>query len=394
MRAARGSKDLIRAINRALILKMIKTGKAISRADLARQSGLSPATVTGITAELIDEGLVYEQASGDSSGGRPPILLAINPDGGYVVGIKLAENIAVGALVDLNADIHERKTLALEGRDAGSVVSKLVDLIEDLLHSAGISEDRLKGVGVGAAGVVNHEDGVLRHSPYFGWKDVPLRTMIQDRLDVSVSVDNDVNTLTLFEKLFGEEDAQDFLTITVGRGIGMGIVVNGQLYRGAGGGAGELGHSVVDPDGPVCSCGKRGCLETYLSEPALVSAAREAALTLDGHALESVDDLLDLVHSGNDEAETILLNAAELLGRYAAILVNVFDPGLIIFSGEGTRYGVPFFKEVERSLRLHSIPGLAENTQIRIDEWGDDAWARGAAGLALQELFEPAMASG
>lgn len=388
MHTARGSKDLMRAINRALILNRIKTSRAISRADLARQTGLSPATVTGITAELIEEDLVYEQAAGDSSGGRPPILLAINPDGGFVVGIKLADKFAVGALADLNAVIHERITLALDARDAASVVSKLVELVEQLLQTAGIRRERLKGIGIGVAGVVDHQAGVLRLSPFFGWKDIPLQQMIQNRLDVPVSIDNDVNTLTLFEKLFGNEEARDFLTITVGRGIGMGMVVNGQLYRGARGGAGELGHSVVDPEGPVCSCGKSGCLETYLSEPALVSAAHAYNLMLDGRPVESVEDLLALERSGDQAAARIFADAAELLGRYAAMLVNVFEPEIIIFSGEGTRYGRTFFDALEHSLRLHSMPGLAQDAQIRIDEWGDDAWARGAAGLALQELFE------
>ncbi len=389
MKPPRGSKDLIRAINRALILNLIKTSRAISRADVARQTGLSPATVTGITAELIDEALIYEQYAGDSSGGRPPIMLAINPDGGFVVGIKLAEKYAVGALADLNAEIRERVKQPLDNRDAESVVNALVQLVNQLMEKVGIREEQLKGIGIGVAGVVDHRTGILRFSPYFGWKDLPLRRMIQQRLDVPVSIDNDVNTLTLFEKLFGDADELDFLTITVGRGIGMGMVVNGDLYRGSRGGAGEFGHSVVDPDGPLCSCGRRGCLETYLSEPALLAAASGAGIGHEGIPVGSMDELIHLAQSGDTKAQIIFERAGELLGRFTAVLLNVLDPELVIFSGEGTRYGEHFFEPLRRSMKEHTMPGLAEDARIRIDEWGDDAWARGAAGLALQQLFEP-----
>src|SRR5215216_4907627 len=272
-----GNRDLIRAINRSHVLNTIKAQGPIGRADIARQTGLSPATVTSISAKLISQNLVLEKSAGDSSGGRPPILLVINPKGGYVIGIKLTETHAVCAFTDLEAQIIAKSSVPLSGHEPSQVVDDLAQMVLLLLREQKIAKKQLLGVGLGLAGIVDAEKGMLRQSPIYGWDNVPLRGMLQSKLHIPIYVENDVNTLTLTERWFGHgQDIDNFLTVTVGRGVGLGIVVNGQFYRGQTGGAGEFGHTTMNPDGPLCACGKYGCLEAYVGDPALIRSAQEA----------------------------------------------------------------------------------------------------------------------
>jgi predicted NBD/HSP70 family sugar kinase len=384
----RGNRDLIRGINRSILLNAIKSKGSISRADLAHSSGLSPATVTTITGDLINEGLVFEKETGDSNGGRPPILLALNPRGGFVVGVKLMENHAVAALTDLNATVLEKDTIEFSDDNLEMVVTALVNEVNHLIHQGNIRKKQLLGVGVGLAGVVDSSQGILRQSPFFGWKDTPLRDLLQTRLHVPVYIDNDVNTLTLGEKWLGNGlPVDNFIVITVGRGIGMGIVINGQIYRGMSGGAGDFGHIVVDPEGPLCDCGKHGCLESYLSDRALLTAARKEV----GEDVKDFDDLLQRANNGNSAAAMVLTRAGWLLGREVANLVNILDPKLILISGEGVRMGEIFFSALRVAFKKHVMPGLAEDTEIRVIPWGDDVWARAAASVVIGELFNSPM---
>ncbi|HTX80109.1 MAG TPA: ROK family transcriptional regulator [Longilinea sp.] len=384
----RGNRDLIRGINRSILLNAIKWQGPISRADLAHLTGLSPATVTSITGDLIDEKLVFEKETGDSNGGRPPILLALNPRGGFVIGVKLMENHAVAALTDLNAAVLLKQTIEFTDDHLETVVDSLVDLVNRLISQGAIHKKQLLGVGVGLAGVIDSSQGILRQSPFFGWTDTPLRDLLQSRIRVPVYIDNDVNTLTLGEKWLGNElPVDNFIVVTVGRGIGMGIVIDGQIYRGKSGGAGELGHVVVDPDGPLCVCGKRGCLESYVSDRALLETARREV----GADIRDFDDLLQRAVSGNAKAVTVFTRAGRLLGQEIANLVNIFDPKLILISGEGVRMGDVFFSAVKEAVGKNVMPSLLNDTEIRVIPWGDDVWARAAASVVIGELFSSPM---
>ena len=387
------NREFIRAVNRSTVLNLIKNNGPISRTDIARLSGLSLATVSGITADLIAEDLVYEKEEGESTGGRRPILLALNHRARYVIGIKLMERQVIAALTDLNATVLHRATHPLgDGKDVERTVEALAETVDGLINRAETEREKLVGVGIGLAGVIDSARGLCRYSPILNWRNVPLRDLLEARLGIPVYIDNDVNTLTLAEKLFGAgQRVDDFLTITVGRGVGMGIVINGQFYRGTRGGGGEFGHTVVDPEGPLCGCGKRGCLETYVSDPAIVRMAREAIqrgeLSIAPEEL-SVERVVALAREGNRVAHRIFDQAGRVLGMGIANLINVFNPRLIIISGEGVRAGELLFGPMREAVRRHAFADLAEDTEIIVQEWGDDAWARGAASLVLQEIFK------
>ncbi len=383
-----GNRNLIRSINRSIILNVIKKEGEISRVAISNLTGLSQATLSGITNQLISEGLVYEKNTGDSTGGRPPIMLAVNPRGGFVIGIKLMEGHAVGALTDLNANVLTRENIDLADKQVDTSVDRLAALVNNLIKNSGIQRNKLMGVGIGLAGVVDSTLGIVRQNPFLGWKNIQLRDLLQSRLNVPVFIDNDVNTLTLSEKwLNPAQPEEDIILVTIGRGIGMGIVIDGHIYRGKSGGAGEFGHIVVDPDGPLCGCGKHGCLESMVSDQALVAEARRVVAP----DVADLDDLIKRAAAGNTKAKDVLTRAGTLLGQQIANIVNLFDPKLIIISGEGIRMGEVFFSAVRTAFHECVMPGLAEDTEIRVNSWGDGIWALGAASLVIAEIFKSPM---
>ena len=387
------NRQLIRAINRSTALNIVKAEGPISRTEIVRLSGLSPATVSEITGDLIAEGLIYEKAAGDSTGGRPPILLALSQDAAYVVGLKLAEGHISAAMTDIEATILSTLTVPVTGMNVVErAVAALAGAVERVISKASVPRDRVTGVGIGLAGVIDAERGLCRFSPILGWRDVELKRLVEERTGIPVYVDNDVNTLAMAEKWFGAgQNVDDFLVVTVGRGVGLGIVVNGQFYRGTRGGGGEFGHTVMGPDGPPCDCGKRGCLEAYVADPALVRAAREAAVqgklgSVDPDDL-TVERVTELARAGDETLREIFAAAGRVLGMGIANLVNVFSPALIIISGEGVRAGDLLFGPMREAVAEYVFDGLGDDTEIVVQEWGDEAWAWGAASLVLQEIY-------
>jgi predicted NBD/HSP70 family sugar kinase len=234
-------------------------------------------------------------------------------------------------------------------------------------------------------GVVDADRGTVT-APLIGWEGVPLRDRLQEALQVPVLVDNDVNTLAISERLYGRgRSAENFVTVTLGRGIGLGIVAGGDIYHGFGGGAGEFGHVTAVPDGPRCTCGKHGCLEALVADPMLVAQAREGGIIgRDG----TIETLWAKAAAGDREALAIFERAGALLGREVASLVNVLSPQLVLVSGEGTQ-GWPFFaKSFDDALRANLFPPL-RGVEVEVDPWDDAKWAVGAAAVVLRATFTP-----
>lgn len=352
-------KELIRDINRNSILNLIKTRGPISRARVAELVGLVPATVSAITRELLESGLVREVGAGDSRGGRKPILLQLNPQGGYTVGVKLTETEVIAALTDLDANLLTCQTYPLDSsHHPAEVLRQVAQAVQDVRGGHPIL-----GLGVGLAGVVDHGRGILRYSPILGWRDTAIAEPLAQHLGLPVYVDNDVNTLTIAEQWFGlGRGVNDFLVITLGRGIGMGLVLNGQFYRGWSGGAGELGHTTVAPEGAFCSCGKRGCLEAEAADPALERA---------GYSPEAQE------------------RAGTYIGIAVANVVNLLNPELIILGGEGVQEAPHRLDSLQRELGAHLFAPLREGLRVEVEPSGDETWARGAASLVLGEVFRP-----
>jgi N-acetylglucosamine repressor len=389
-RLARGaSRDLMRDLNTNLIVNLVMQAGPISRADLARQSRLSPATVSGITGRLVRAGILTEIAVGPSNGGRPPVLLILNEQAGFVIGIKLKESGLTTAVTDLGLEVRYAEDTEV---DLVGDPNKAIDAIEASVSRAiqgAVSNKKVLGIGIGIPGVVDAELGICRFSHILRWRDVELRDTLRQRLKLPVWVDNDVNTLAVAEKWFGAGvGLSHFLTVTIGRGIGLGIVLNGEIYRGGIGAAGEFGHVTV-ADGPLCQCGNAGCLEAIASEPALMA---KASLVL-GRAIDR-DELLALAEAGQPDIVGILSEGGRTVGRALANLITLLNPERIIVSGEGLRLGPAFFQPLVESARELAFAGLGRDTDILVQQWGDEVWAKGAATLVLRELFRPPVEHG
>lgn len=379
-----GRRELIRDINRSLVLNLVRERGPLSRAGLARLSGLSSSTVTSIVAVLLADGFLMEEgqvAGGDAGIGRPATLLHVNPTAGYVVGLKLTADSLTATVTDLAAEPRGFVTVPHppEGTDT-TIVAAFEEVVGQAVRAAGIDRDELLGLGIGAPGAV--VNGAVVNSPIPGWGGIDIARLLGQAFDLPVFLDNDVNTLTVAEQLYGAGTGlSTFVVVTVGRGIGMGLIVNGNLYRGGRGAAGELGHVLAVPDGPTCWCGRRGCLEAIAAEPALM---RDVLATTG--RLRTPDDLAVLAEREPGVA-AILANAGRLVGRAVGDAVMLLDPERVIVSGEGVRLGPVYLDAITEGVRAHhGMTGL----ELVVEPWGDEAWARGAATLVLRELFHPA----
>lgn len=379
------SREAMRSANQLAVFDAIHRQGPISRVELASLLRLSPASVTGITGELIMRGLVFEAREAESTGvGRRKVLLEVDYGHASVVGIKVS-NVAVhAALADLKGEVVTARIDPLESTDAEMVVSTVVKCVRALKAESVLP---VVGLGVSVPGSVDHARGMVTYSPLLGWRDVRLGEVLERVTALPVVVENDVNALAAAEAWFGRgHEVNDFLVVTLGRGVGLGIVLNGELYRGPRGGAGELGHVVLDPAGLEGEHSGRGTIEAYLSDDGLVRQARVSIASFPETG--DVSDLVALTDAGDPEACALFERAGGILGRVLSMLVNLFAPSLVVLAGEGMRAERHLLPAARRSLAAYGFGDLGERTEIVVEPWGDDAWARGGATLAASHYME------
>lgn len=387
--ASKGDQGTVRALNRRLILRLLREQGPSSRTDLAELTGLSNGAVTRIVGELIDDGFLVEQSIGVSTGGRRPVLLDLDTSARVVAGLKLMDDAILAVLVDLKGTVVADGQVSLRSHDTKAVLQRAAKTTEDLLAKAGVSRDRLAGVGLCMPGAIDWRTGVCKLSPFFGWTNVHIADRLHERLGVPISVDNDVNALAVAESLFGRgRRVRNFAVITVGRGVGAGLVFNGGVYRGYTGGAGEFGHLVSERGGRRCECGKAGCLEAYVGENALMNRVHE----LGGrYAALDVVGFLDRAYAGERATAAIYAEVTERLGMAIANLVNLFNPELVVLGGEAAILTDRFVTDLRPHVDTHVFGGLSGTFTLDVDDWRRDrtAWARGAASLAMEHVFDP-----
>ena len=389
-------RNLMRAINRSKILETIRTSGMISRIDIARTTGLSQALVTGLTADLIKEGLILEKQSGEYEGGRRPMLLALNPEGAFVVGVNLSVTELSVVIVNFEGVVvaSYAQALAPIPHSVSEIAVSVVRAIQACIWEANFSKEQVSGVGIGLPGLVDPDSGHIRFLPNYGWQNVNLKELVQSKLNHPCYIDNSSNTLALAEQWFGEGKGIDnFLVVTIENGVGLGAVINGRIYRGQEGIAGEFGHITLNPDGPECRCGKKGCVEAYVGKIAIMRDARQAALDgqwdCENPEHFTYEDVVGAAQNGTAVLRQLFDRAGRMLGVGISHLITLLNPTKIIITGQGVRAGDLIFDVMYSTLENYlSAKFGRRTTQIIVQQWTKQDWARGAGALVLQELYK------
>ncbi|MGY6704278.1 ROK family protein [Roseinatronobacter sp.] len=373
-----------------------------TRADMVRALGVSAASVSAVTAELIAEGFLRETSAAPAldtdqprtGRGRPPVELEVVAEAYHVVGMKLGDQRHTAVLSDFaGRRIAEANVPTRPNRKSPAIlVAEARALMDKLLSSQDMQVRDIDSIGVGMAGMVEHATGNVPWSPMLDSPGTALSMQFQDAFGVPTYLDNDANLLTLAELWFGGgRRKSDFAVVTIEHGVGMGLVLFNQLYRGARGVGLELGHTKVQLDGALCRCGKRGCLEAYVADYAL---AREAATALDQHAslsespLALLEDLFSEARRGNEAALSIFRRAGRYLALGLSNVVQMFDPEVVILSGGRMQYDYLYAREVMAEMQAMTLIGARPPARVEIHAWGDLVWAQGAVALALGALTE------
>jgi predicted NBD/HSP70 family sugar kinase len=369
----------------AQIFTTVLSHGPLTRSDMAARAGLSAAAVTKAVRPLIEAGYLMEDADDEA---RPSLGRPANPvrvDGGRAlfIGVKVTADEIIAVLTDLCCRIRVARHVPLESREPKAVLASIAALAQELLTEADGFGVPVQGLGVAVSGDVDRAAGAVRFSPFLEWRDLPLGELVEMTTGLPVTVDNDVRALTVAEQWFGAGvGLSDFAVVTVGAGIGCGLVVHGKVVSGAHGVAGEIGHVVIDPTGPPCHCGNRGCAEAIAADPAIVTAVRAAT----GLPVADAAQAVDLARQGDPGAREVYARAGDAIGRAIATVANLLGPERVIISGEGLA-AYDLFAEQIRDAFASSAFGTAAQCDLLTRPLPFDEWARGAAATAIQSFI-------
>jgi predicted NBD/HSP70 family sugar kinase len=383
----------MRELNERIVLNLVRQAGPISRAELARRSNLSRSTVSSIIAPLLESNIVREVGAGDSQGGRRPIMIEFNYQSAFVIGVELGTESLTLLLTDLATNVLRYVQTPTEiAAGPNACIPQVAALIERTAAAAGIDLGAILGVGVGVPGPLEAAAGRLIAPPIMpGWHSVPLRTLLEERLGMRVFLENDANLGALAEQRLGAARGwRNVAYVYLGsRGIGSGLLLDGRLFRGDIGSAGEIGHLMMDEDGPVCRCGSIGCLEAIAGTQALLQRARDAGL----HT-ERIATLIELAQQGNAQAIAIIREAGEHLGIAIASMVNMINPGCVVIGGGLAAAGDLLLDPLRSTLRRRGLPVAAEHVALLPGALGDDVVAIGGVTIVIQHAFSsPALLS-
>jgi glucokinase-like ROK family protein len=368
------------------VVAALREAGAASRAELARRTGLSRTTVASVVADLERSGVLVEQiddAGASPRGGRPPRLLSFSRAAGVAIGIDFGKRHLRVAASDLShAILSETERPMLTEEPAESGLAAAVELVEEVLREAGVSRAEVVGVGLGLPGPIDRRSGRVGSSSILpGWIGVRAAEELGSRLDLPVEVDNDANLGALAELHWGAAEGHtNAAYLKVATGIGAGLIIDGRLFHGSGGMAGEIGHTIVDEEGPVCRCGKRGCLETLAGTSALVELLRPRL----GRSIRTAE-LLELAASGDSASRRVIADAGRHIGGAVATLCDLLNPELIVVGGELSRAGDLLIDPLREQVHRNAIPATARDVEIVASRLGPRAELLGALALVLAD---------
>ncbi|SDM23293.1 ROK family transcriptional regulator [Sediminibacillus halophilus] len=379
------NQHVVKKGNKSLVLETIKDHSPISRAETANRTGLNKGTVSSLVSELLEEQLISESGPGVSSGGRRPVMLLFNQLAGYSIGIDIGVNYLLGVLTDLQGNICDEKRESYTDLTYEEIKVKLFDIIDYLTNAAPPSPYGIVGIGVGVPGTVSNTGEILL-APNLEWKNIHLQAVLERKYQVPVVIENEANAGAYGEKRFGAgKDLEDIIYVSAGIGIGVGLILNGSLYKGNNGFSGELGHMTIEVDGKKCRCGNKGCWELYAAEQALLSNAAKLPDAPDQPTLENLSKLAD---DGDEQVIRLFEQVGDYLGVGLNNIINIFNPQQVII---GNRMA-----SAKKWLRDPLISRMVNQTlwfqqkdlQIQFSELSTHSTALGVAAFSVENFFK------
>lgn len=383
---------VLRDINSGSILRTIRDHAPISRADIGERLGLAPSTISVITKELQERNLIRECGRASSTAGRRRVLLEINPSGGHFICADLSGSQLNVAVLDLSFHLVQSWDLPMAGRRGDA----LYDYLRNALHVArdwcGERKLVVFNIGIATPGLVEPGTGTVLEADNLSWYEFQLQERLQQEFDCPVWVENDTNTAAYGEYRYGygkDQHVANLMYVTIGTGIGAGLILNGQMYAGSAGMAGEIGHVVVAMDGPVCVCGNRGCVESIASAQALVRDYRTMVKS-PAEVDVTIDEIIDLAEAGDPVARSLVERAGRAIGLAVGSQVNILNLHSVLFGGLAYR-GTLLLQSIRKAIDAAVLPNLREQLDVREASLGPRAALVGTASLSLDRMMKGAL---
>ena len=382
MSAKKATHQATKYHNRDLVLKTIFDHDMVSRAEIARLTQLTRTTVSEVVSGLLAEGLIEEVGPGSSSGGKPSILLRLIADARYVIGINLAQHRFIASVVNLRGDIKKTVEVPVRDDDGEKAIELVYQILDQLLDG---SYRPIVGIGVGTPGLINTRAGIVLSAVNLEWQDLPLARLLEDRYRLPIRLLNDSQATAIGEFVYGNHKSDgNLIVVNVSHGIGAGILIHGRLFQGDGGGAGEIGHILVEKDGLPCRCGRRGCLETLASGWGIVQAVKQLPGRTEAVSLDSIQTKFN----ANDPSVTeIVLKAGHHLGRALGGLIGTLNINTIILIGDVTRFGELWLNAVREAMTTSALKRMTQETRLEISKLDYRACLLGSSAYLLLDDY-------
>lgn len=380
----------VREVNLSSVLRLIHSEAPLSRAQLAVKTGLNKSTVSSLVEDLLERNLIHETGINSTGTGRPAMLLEINPQAGAIIGVELGVDFIAIILTDFMGKVLLRKNVVADpAASQKKTFDRAFRLIEEAELFSKNKDYRILGLSFAIPGTVELNEGLLIFAPNLNWHNIPIRKIFSERTGLKVFVENDANAAAVAEHLFGAaQKLNDFIFVFAGVGLGGGLFLNGQLYRGKGGYAGEIGHTSImaEPFQLPCRCGNLGCWETYANQQSII---RRMELRLDGKRDDSISIawIKQAADDGDENAIASIAEAGTAMGIGLAGLVNIFNPEKVIIGGPISVVGKHLLPSIQKSVNKYSMTEIAVQTEICLSEFGSDASLAGAAAIVVDDIL-------
>ncbi|SFL71116.1 ROK family transcriptional regulator [Pelosinus propionicus] len=395
-----GNSKYVKNLNRMTVLNIIKENELVSRQQLAQLTGLTPPAITGIIRELLEMGFVIEVGLGTSQGGRKPMKLKFNAKAGYVIGVEITSHETVLVIADLeNAPIHSI-TLDLDMTEPDIGIPQLIGALGQVRYSEENRNKNFLGIGIAFPGLISAREGIVKRSVNLGpkWRQFPLKETLKNEMKLPIFIESNAKSSALAEWWFGGGISfRNLVYVNLGEGISAGVISADRVIQGAQGHAGEIGHSFMMENGPLCNCGNRGCLEAICGIPALLRKANdELAMINPQDPLKivweqtgkiGIEDILKSAKSEGSYSWELLQQVGKYVGLVIANVVNMYNPEAIFIGGKLGGGAETFINPIIDMVNNHSFPEVAKSVQIKISDLGVHSGVIGSCALALRELL-------